>query len=50
MDEPIAYCEICESRHEPTCGQTYAEGLLKLTPEQYFAMMDGAVSEDGDDW
>lgn len=48
----LPWCDLCESRHEPTCGSTYAEGLLKLTPAQYFALVEGVpmpVTDEDDE-
>lgn len=48
---PLAWCDLCESRHEPICARVYAEGLLKLTPAQYFALVEGVPMpvDDGED-
>jgi hypothetical protein len=52
MNTPLPWCDICESHHEPTCGKTYAEGLLKLTSAQYFALVEGVpmpVADEDED-
>jgi hypothetical protein len=38
---PPDLCPICEMRHEPDCARMYAEGLVRLTPDEYFDIVDG---------
>ena len=41
QDEQAPLCGICETRHQPTCGQIAADGLARMTPQQYFDFVDG---------